>query len=43
MTKEEIKKLLDDSKRVLQENHDNFSKTIKDDLKNFKKKTLKKI
>ena len=43
MTKEEIKKLLDDSKKVLTQDHDNSEKSIKEDLKNFKKKTLDKI
>ena len=40
MTKEEIKKLVENSKKVLEQDHDNFAKSIKNDLKSFKKKTL---
>jgi len=43
MSKEEIKKLLENSKRTVQQDHDNFVKKIKDDLQNSKKKTLEKI
>ncbi len=43
MGKEEIKKLLENSKKVIQQDYDNFTKSIKDDLKNSKKKTLDKI
>ena len=43
MAKEEIKKLLENSKKVLQQEHDNSAKTITDDLNSFKKKTLEKI
>jgi len=43
MTKEEIKKLLEDSKKVLAQDYENFEKSIKEDLKNFKKKTLDQI
>lgn len=43
MAKDEIKKLLENSKKNLQQDHDNFVKTIKDDLSSFKKKTLSKI
>ena len=43
MGKEEIKKLLENSKKVLQQDYDNFTQSIKDDLKNSKKKTLDKI
>ena len=43
MAKDEIKKLLDNSKKVLEQEHDNFQSTIKDDLSNFKKKTLDQI
>jgi len=43
MGKEEIKKLLEDSKKVLDQEHTNFEKSIKDDLENFKKKTLDQI
>ena len=40
MTKEEIKKLVENSKKVLEQDHENFVKSIKDDLASFKKKTL---
>ncbi len=40
MTKEEIKKLLDESKRSLDEAHDGLGADIKSDLGGFKKKTL---
>ncbi|MGQ0795358.1 MAG: hypothetical protein ACT4N5_04145 [Nitrosopumilaceae archaeon] len=43
MDKEEIKKLLEEAKHKLDENHESFSETIKNDLKTFKKKTLDKI
>ena len=43
MGKEEIKKLLENSKKVIQQDYDNFTQSIKDDLKNSKKKTLDKI
>jgi len=43
MTKDEIKKLLENSKRTLEQDHENFVKTIKNDLQNFKKKTLSRI
>ena len=43
MAKDEIKKLLENSKRVLEQDNSNFEQTIKDDLKNFKKKTLDQI
>ncbi|HJJ22187.1 MAG TPA: hypothetical protein OQH54_00500 [Nitrosopumilus sp.] len=43
MTKEEIKKLLEDSKKTLDQDHENFVKSIKNDLTSFKKKTLDKI
>jgi len=43
MGKEEIKKLLENSKKVLQQDYNNFTQSIKDDLKNSKKKTLDKI
>jgi hypothetical protein len=43
MAKEEIKKLLENSKRVLEQEHNNFEKTIKENLKAFKKKTLDQI
>ncbi len=43
MGKDEIKKLLDNSKKVLEQDHENFKKTIKNELQNFKKKTLDQI
>ena len=43
MAKEEIKKLLDNSKKVLEQEHEKFQNTIKNDLNNFKKKTLDQI
>ena len=43
MAKDEIKKLLDGSKKNLEQDHENFKKTIKNELQNFKKKTLDQI
>ena len=43
MGKDEIKKLIDNSKRTLEQDHENFKKTIKNELQNFKKKTLDQI
>jgi len=43
MGKEEIKKLVEDSKKSLEQDHQKFSDSIKDDLKSFKKKTLDRI
>ncbi len=43
MTKEEIKKILDNSKKELDADYDNFVSSIKDDLTSFKKKTLDSI
>ncbi len=43
MTKEEIKKLLENSKKELDGSYDDFVNSIKDDLKSFKKKTLDRI
>ena len=43
MTKEEIKKQLEDSKKVLAQDYENSEKSIKEYLKNFKKKTLDQI
>lgn len=43
MTKEEIKKLIENSKKVLEQDHENFAKSIKNDLTSFKKKTLDRI
>jgi len=43
MAKDEIKKLLENSKKVLDQDHTNFENTIKDNLTSFKKKTLDQI
>ena len=43
MAKEEIKKLIETSKKDLDASHDNFVKSIESDLQSFKKKTLDKI
>jgi hypothetical protein len=43
MAKEEIKKLVENSKKVLEQDHENFVKSIKSDLTSFKKKTLDQI
>lgn len=43
MAKEEIKKLIENSKKVLDQDNESFSQSIKDDLQSFKKKTLDKI
>ena len=43
MAKEEIKKLLEKSKEQLENDHENFVKSVKDDLTSFKKKTLDQI
>jgi len=43
MVKEEIKKLLENSKKTLDNDHDNFVKSIKNDLTSSKKKTLDQI
>ena len=43
MAKEEIKKILDNSKKALDADYDNFVSSIKDDLASFKKKTLDQI
>ena len=43
MAKDEIKKLLENSKKDLAQDYSNFENSIKEDLKNFKKKTLDKI
>ena len=40
MAKDEIKKLLENSKKVIEKDHEDFSKSIKDDLTSFKKKAL---
>lgn len=43
MAKEDIKKLIENSKKTLDLDKDNFVKSIKDDLSSFKKNTLSKI
>ena len=43
MAKEEIKKLLENSKKELDVDYDNFIKSIQDDLTSFKKKALDRI
>ena len=43
MAKDEIKKLLSNSEKVLEQDHDNFVSSIKDDLQKSKKKTLDQI
>ena len=43
MGKEEIKKIVEDSKHSLEGEHDNFAKSVKDDLSSFKKKALQKV
>ena len=43
MAKEEIKKLLENSKKVLDADHEEFVKSIKEDLNSFKKKTIDQI
>jgi hypothetical protein len=43
MGKNEIKRLLENSKRVLEQDYNNFENTIKSNLNSFKKKTLDKI
>jgi len=43
MGKEEIKSLIENSKKTVEQDHENFSQSIKDDLQSFKKKTLEKI
>ena len=43
MPKDEIKKLLENSKNEIEQEHSNSEKTIKTDLQKFKKKTLEQI
>ncbi len=43
MAKDEIKKLLENSEKNISQAHDDFVKSVKDDLQQFKKKTLEKI
>ncbi len=43
MAKEEIKKLLENSKKELDADYDDFVKSIQDDLTSFKKQTLDRV
>jgi len=43
LPKDEIKKLLENSKKVLEEEHSNSQNIIKNNLSSFKKKTLDQI
>jgi hypothetical protein len=43
MAKEEIKKLIEESKKSLEQDHAKSFQSIKDDLQSFKKKTLDQI
>lgn len=43
MGKDEIKRLLENSKGVLEGEHEKLVAGVKADLKNYKKKTLEKI
>jgi len=43
MPKEEIKKLLENSKNEIEQEHSNSENTIKTDIQKFKKKTLDQI
>ena len=43
MAKDEIKKLLENSKKEVDGDYDKFVSSIKDDLASFKKKTLERI
>ena len=43
MAKQDIKKLLDDASKLLEEEHENQINGIKSELKSFKAKTLEKI
>ena len=43
MAKDEIKKLIDNSKKVLEQDYNNSENSIKDNLASFKKKTLDQI
>lgn len=43
MAKEEIKKLLENSKKELDTDYDKFKTSIKNELNSFKKKTLDRI
>lgn len=43
MPRDELKNLIEDSKKELEKDHRGFEQSIKDDLESFKKKTLDKI
>ena len=43
MAKDQIRKIIDDSKRALERDHEEFANSIKDDLTRFKKKALDQI
>lgn len=43
MAKEDIKKLLENSKKELDADHDTFVKSVQDELASFKKKTLDRV
>ena len=43
MAKEKIKKLLENSKKTIEKEHDDFLDSISKDLESFKKKTIDKI
>ena len=43
MPKEDIKEIIAESKRKLQEDYDNSAKSIKDNLTSFKKKAMDQI
>ena len=43
MAKKEIKKLVENSKKILDTEYEDFEKSIQDDLTSFKKKTLDQI
>ena len=43
MAKEEIKKLLENSKQDLDSEYDGYVKSVQDNLESFKKKTLDRI
>ncbi len=43
MAKEEIKNLVENSKKSLEDEYENFSNSIKEDLTSFKKKSLDRI
>ena len=43
MAKEDLKNLLTESKKELDQDRLNFERAVKDELKSFKKKTLGKV